>query len=56
MSIVEETGDRHIKNISFQQNSNLMNFNKLSNTRIIQKQLVYIVGLPYEYAFNKVNS
>jgi len=50
MSIVEETGDSH--NINYISNS--FNINKLSNTRIIQKQLVYIVGLSYEYAFNKV--
>ena len=48
MTTVEETGDFLILN------NNPNNFNNLSNMRIIQKQLVYIVGLPYEYAFNKV--
>ena len=49
MSIVEETGDEVILN-------NFSNtISKLSNIRIMQKQLVYIVGLPYDYAFNKVN-
>lgn len=49
MSMVEETKDKPIFN--FFSNKN---FNKFCKTRIIQKQLVYIVGLPYEYAFNKV--
>jgi hypothetical protein len=49
MSMVEETKDKPKIN-SFSNE----NFNKFCKIRIIQKQLVYIVGLPYEYAFNKV--
>ena len=30
------------------------NFSKLSNMRIIQKQLVYVIGLSQDYAFKEV--
>jgi hypothetical protein len=46
MSIVEKTGDII---------SNTKNHNKLINTRIIRKELVYIIGLSYDLSFNRVN-
>lgn len=56
MSKVDETGD--IKTVLPNNNSNKNtrhhNFVKLSNLRIIQKKLVYVIGLSYRYAFNEV--
>jgi hypothetical protein len=31
------------------------NYSKMTNLRIIQKQLVYVIGLSKEYAFKDVN-
>jgi len=51
MSKVEETGDI---SLSINKKSRTNNFSKLTNLRIIQKQLVYVIGLSYNYAFKEV--
>jgi hypothetical protein len=35
---------------------NKKNFSKLTNIRIIQKQLVYVIGLSQDYAFKNVKN
>jgi len=57
MSIDDETGDI-TSNISLLINKKARtnSFSQLTNLRIIQKQLVYVIGLSYNFAFNKVKT
>lgn len=50
----DETGDISLNISLLNKKSKSNNFSKLTNLRIIQKQLVYVIGLSYNYAFNEV--
>ncbi len=54
MSKVDETGDISANISLINKKTKPNNFSKLTNLRIIQKQLVYVIGLSYNYAFNEV--
>lgn len=54
MSQVDETGDISANISLINKKARPNNFSKLTNLRIIQKQLVYVIGLSYNYAFNEV--
>ncbi len=54
MSKVEETGDIYISLNTLNKKSKMNNFSKLSNLRIIQKKLVYVIGLSYNIYFKEV--
>lgn len=56
MSKVDETGDISSSLNLGNKKGRTNNFSKLTNLRIIQKQLVYVIGLSYNYAFNEVFS
>lgn len=55
MSKVDETGDINSTLSNLIKKNRFNNFNKLSNLRIIQKQLVYVIGLSFNYAFKEVS-
>lgn len=52
MSKVEVTGDNHSFSVNTKRNSK--GYSKMANMRIIQKQLVYVIGLSANLAFKEV--
>jgi len=54
MSKVDETGDISSSIFFSYKKEKIKNISKLTNLRIIQKQLVYVIGLSSNYAFNEV--
>ncbi len=62
MSKVEQTSDqleynlRYLNFNKFNGIGHLQNYNKMSNLRIIQKKLVYVIGLSTEFIKREVFS